>query len=73
MGLRNLFGRGTGVSAAEVREKLKGEGTGGLQLLDVREPREYEQGHLPGAVNIPLSQLAGRLSEVDRDRPVVTY
>ena len=73
MGLRNLFGGGAGVSAGEVREKLKGEGTGGLQLLDVREPREYERGHLPGAVNIPLSQLAGRLSEVDRDRPVVTY
>ena len=73
MGLRNLFGKAGDVSAADVREKLKEDGANGLQLLDVREPREYERGHLPGAVNIPLSQLAGRLSEVDRDRPVVTY
>ena len=73
MGLRNLFGRADGVSTAEVREKLKEDGPARILLLDVREPREYEQGHLPGAVNIPLSRLAGRLSEVDRDRPVVTY
>jgi rhodanese-related sulfurtransferase len=73
MGMRNLFGKVAGISPAEVKENLQEDGTGGLQLLDVREPREYEQGHLPGAVNIPLSQLAGRLSEVDRHRPVVTY
>jgi rhodanese-related sulfurtransferase len=73
MGLLNLFGRAAGVSAAEVREKLAAEGSERWQLLDVREPREYAGGHLPGAVNIPLSQLASRLSEVDREKPVLTY
>lgn len=40
-------------------------------LLDVREADEYENGHIPGAVNIPLSELQNRLSEVDREKPIV--
>jgi rhodanese-related sulfurtransferase len=44
-------------------------------LLDVREPKEFEGGRLPGAVHIPLSQLAGRASELAKlvARPVVAY
>ncbi len=44
---------------------------GGAYALDVREREEFAGGHVPGAVNIPMGQLAGRLDEVDRDRPVV--
>ena len=39
-------------------------------VLDVREPDEYREGHVPGAVNIPMGQLPARLDELDRDRPV---
>ena len=39
-------------------------------LLDVREPAEFAAGHVPGAVNIPQADLATRLDEVPRDRPV---
>lgn len=39
-------------------------------LIDVREPAEYGEGHLPGALNIPMGQLVSRLSEIDRGRPV---
>ncbi len=41
-------------------------------LLDVRTRFEYKMGHLPEAVNIPLEQLRERLSEIPRDRRVVT-
>ena len=44
---------------------------GGAYALDVREREEFAGGHVPGAVNIPMGQLTGRLDEVDRDRPVV--
>ena len=39
-------------------------------LLDVREPQEFAAGHVPGARNLPQAELATRLSEVPRDRPV---
>jgi phage shock protein E len=46
-----------------------------LFVLDVRTPEEYAAGHLPGAVNIPHDQLAGRLGELSeaRDRDIVVY
>jgi rhodanese-related sulfurtransferase len=39
-------------------------------LLDVREPVEYAQGHVPGAVNLPQAELADRVEELPRDRPL---
>lgn len=39
-------------------------------LVDVREPAEYAEVHVPGAVLIPVGQLAGRLEEVPQDRTV---
>ncbi len=42
-------------------------------LLDVRAPDEMMAGALPGAVNIPVDELAGRMGEVPTDRPVVAY
>ncbi|OUJ76178.1 molybdopterin-synthase adenylyltransferase MoeB [Hymenobacter crusticola] len=42
-------------------------------LLDVREPAEYELGHLPGATLIPLAYLPERVEELPRHHPVVVY
>jgi len=41
-------------------------------VLDVREPAEYAHGHVPGAISLPQADLASRLDEVPRDRPVIT-
>ncbi len=43
------------------------------QLIDVREPNEFEGGHILGARNIPLSQLRQRLKEIRPDKPVYLY
>ena len=43
-----------------------------LQLVDVRYASEWQVGHVEGAVNIPEEDLADRVGELDRDRPVVT-
>jgi hydroxyacylglutathione hydrolase len=40
-------------------------------VLDVREPWEFSQGHVPGAVNVPLGQLPHRVSELNETQPVV--
>jgi rhodanese-related sulfurtransferase len=42
----------------------------GTQLVDVREPGEYVEGHVPGAVLIPMGQLTDRMGELDRTSPV---
>ncbi len=42
----------------------------GATVVDVREPDEYAGGHIPGALNIPLSQVRGRIGEVPSDRRV---
>ena len=42
-------------------------------LLDVRTPEEFAGGHLPSAVNIPIDELRGRLSEVPKDRQIAVY
>jgi len=45
----------------------------GHKLVDVREVQEFKQGHIAGAVNIPLSQIEQRLNEIPKDKPVYLY
>ncbi|WP_175615235.1 rhodanese-like domain-containing protein [Piscibacillus halophilus] len=49
------------------------EGYRKAQLIDVREPNEFERGHILGARNIPMSQLKQRLQEIRPDKPVYLY
>jgi len=51
-----------------VEELAAARGSG--VLVDVREPEEYVAGHVPGAVPIPMSQLATRMGEIDKTSPV---
>lgn len=46
---------------------------GKVLLIDVRPAIEYEHGHIPGAVSIPVDELMARLIELPRDRPIVAY
>jgi len=57
------------ISRASAREMLDQ----GAQLVDVRVDHEWETGHLPGAVHIPLAELPARAEEIDKDRPVILY
>lgn len=43
------------------------------QLIDVREPNEFEAGHILGARNIPLSQIHARKAEIRKDMPIYLY
>jgi len=63
-------GAGFDITAPELSERVK---TNHLKLLDVREPHELEISALPNAVNIPLGQLAARLSELDSAEEMVIF
>jgi rhodanese-related sulfurtransferase len=58
------------ISRAELGRRMK---QGLVAVLDVRPEDEFALGHLPGARNVPLSQLRRRLSKLDRDTEIVAY
>jgi len=54
--------------------ELLGRARKGLvTVLDVRPPEEYEAGHLPGAINIPLAKLEGHLNRLPKKKEIVAY
>ena len=61
---------GASVPRADLERLLAG---GEVCLIDVRPAIEYEAGHLPGAISLPLEQLPERLQELPRDHPIVAY
>jgi len=66
-----LDGRMTGIGPAEVHRKLQaGED---FLFLDCRTPAEYEALRLPGSTLVPLGALRGRLSELPRDKEIITF
>jgi ArsR family transcriptional regulator len=58
------------VSLNDLKRRLA---DGLVTLLDVRPADEFAAGHVPGALNIPLSELAERLGEVSGDKQVIAY
>jgi rhodanese-related sulfurtransferase len=63
----------TNLSADELRTYLQNNREEDYLLVDVRQPREYSQGHIPGARLLPLGELSARLGELPRDRDVIFY
>jgi rhodanese-related sulfurtransferase len=56
------------------REEVQRLIEAGAQLVEVLPSSEYEEDHLPGAINVPLSKVdAGVDQVIDRTRPVIVY
>ncbi|MDA8099539.1 MAG: rhodanese-like domain-containing protein [Nitrospiraceae bacterium] len=45
----------------------------GVTLLDVRTDKEYKQGHIPGAIHIPLHEVGSRAKKIRKDKGIVVY
>ena len=58
------------VSRQELLERTR---AGLVTVLDVRPADEFAAGHIPGAINIPLSELAARIAELDPAQEIVAY
>jgi rhodanese-related sulfurtransferase len=73
LGLFDYFKPVSSWTVEEVRTVLRERNAESCNLVDVRQPGEYESGHLPGARLIPIAELRDRLGELDRSKPTITY
>jgi rhodanese-related sulfurtransferase/rubrerythrin len=73
MGIKDFFRSARSMNGAQAREYMAGHGNDTFTLLDVRQPREYREQHIPGSHLIPLPQLSERMSELAPDRPTIVY
>ncbi len=68
-----LLSEAPGVEQVDRQGLLARLRSGDAILIDVRPREEYVAGHLPGALSVPLDELASRLKEFGKDREVVAY
>lgn len=69
MKARHVFARPPIITAREAKIAMQD----GAVIIDVRGAREYNRAHIPGALHIPLSELASRAEEIPEDIPVITF
>lgn len=60
-------------STDRIRKFIREHTAEDFNLVDVRQPGEYERGHLPGSRLIPVGELETRAGELDRSKPTVVY
>jgi len=58
----------TDISSEDYREQFA---SGDHQFIDVREEEEHAEVHIPGTINIPLSEFPARFDEINENAPVV--
>lgn len=73
MGVMDYFKSVPTKTAEEVRRFLADKNPDEYNLVDVRQPGEYERDHIPGANLIPMAELKARLEEIDPEKPTITY
>ncbi|MFZ0727379.1 MAG: rhodanese-like domain-containing protein [Desulfobacterales bacterium] len=61
------------MDAPQAKSYLAANSLENVTVLDVRQPGEYESGHIPGAKLIPLPDLGERLNEIDVNKPTLVY
>jgi rhodanese-related sulfurtransferase/biotin operon repressor len=71
--VRLYFAAKDDLEPVPARELLERARKGLVTVLDVRPPEEFAQGHVPGAVNIPIHELEKRLGELPKRKEVVAY
>ena len=71
--VRGYFDKRDGMEPVSRDELLERARSGLVTVLDVRPADEYAAGHIPGAANIPLADLEGRLGELGKDREIIAY
>jgi len=71
--VRGYFDERDGMEAVSREDLLARARAGAVTVLDVRPADEFAAGHLPGAINVPLRELEGRLAELDPAQEIIAY
>jgi rhodanese-related sulfurtransferase len=71
--MRDYFKPIPTMNAAQVREFLSRMGPSEYNLIDVRQPKEYERAHLPGARLMPVAELPSLAGQLDPNKPTLAY
>jgi len=71
--LRKLFTPTGALDSEEARKFMEEHSEGTYTLLDVRQPWEYEEDHIPGATLVPLGDLKDGTQDLDPDKPTLVY
>ena len=59
------------ITATELKQRI--DSGDDLQIIDVREPNEYQTASIPGTTLIPLGEVVGRRGEIDESRETVVH
>lgn len=70
---KSLFTSNPDITVKQTKEYLAVQPPDTFQLLDVRQPKEYQEQHLPGAILIPLGDLPNRLIDLRQDQKTIVY
>lgn len=71
--MQGQYTRVKNIKGEELKNLLAGQLKSDITVLDVREEGEYQEGHIPGAQHIPLSELSERMKELKADQTLYVY
>jgi sulfur-carrier protein adenylyltransferase/sulfurtransferase len=63
----------TSLNFEQFNSYMIGEEVDNITIIDVRQPNEYQNGHIPGAILMPLPQLVEKINNIDTHKPTVVY
>ena len=73
MGILDYFKSVPTMTADKARRIISEKNPDEYNLVDVRQPMEYEKDHIPGANLIPMAELKNRMDEIDPNKPTFVY
>ena len=70
---KQFFTPAKSINSEEAKQLLLNHELTDVQILDVRQPAEYQAGHIAGAVLIPLPQLSDSFKMLSKNKPLLVY
>ena len=61
------------IAALELKQRVDDNSDEDFIILDIRDEASYDEGHIPGAINVPLNELGYRLFSLDKTKDIIVY